>query len=145
MQWRRWTDQLSTLKMCHTFRKLKGSDGEPTDSEWTIFRRASALDILHEIQSDLQGKHITPEKFSGRIIFMWMFNDIVLDGKGNEDSCALTSRKIKEYASNLSDAFLGPWEESKSVSRIFDQFLWLLGSSCFTNGGRFREYRNSII
>ena len=36
--------------------------------------------------------------------------------KRNEDSCALTSRKIKEYASNFNDghwAFLGPGEESK--------------------------------
>ena len=36
--------------------------------------------------------------------------------KDNEDSCALTSRKIREYASNFNDghcAFLGPGEESK--------------------------------
>ena len=39
-----------------------------------------------------------------------------LKRKDNEDSCALTSRKIKEYASNFYDghwAFLGPGEESK--------------------------------
>ena len=54
--------------------------------------------------------------FSDRIIFMSMFNDIELERKDNEDSCALTSRKIKEYASKFNDghwAFLGPGEESK--------------------------------
>ena len=110
------TDQVSTLKMCDTFRELQGSDGEPTDFEWKIFPGAAALDILHEIQANLQGKHITTENFSDRIIFMSMFNDIVQDNKVNEDSCALTSRKIKEYASKLNDghwAFLGPGEESK--------------------------------
>ena len=74
--------------------------------------RANALNILHKIQ----GKNITPEKFSDRMIFMSMFNDIELWGKDNEDSCALTSRKIKEYASKFNDgrwAFLGPGEESK--------------------------------
>ena len=45
-----------------------------------------------------------------------MFNDIDLERKYNEGSFALTSRKIKEYASNFNDghwAFLGPGEESK--------------------------------
>ena len=75
-----------------------------------------ALDLLHEIQADLLGKHVTPEKFSDRIIFLSMFNDIVLEKRGNEDSCAITSRKIKECASKFNDghwAFLGPGEESK--------------------------------
>ena len=47
---------------------------------------------------------------------MSMFNDIELERKDIEDSCALTSRKIKEYASKFNDgpwAFLGPGEESK--------------------------------
>ena len=98
---KRWTDQVTTLKMCHTFRELQGLDGEPIDFEWKVLPGPTAFDILHEIQADLQGKHITPEKFSDRIIFMSMLNDIVLNKKGNEHSCALTSRKIKEYASKL--------------------------------------------
>ena len=113
---KRWTDQVSTLKMCHTCRELQGLDGEPIDFEWKIFPRAAALVILHEIQATLQGKHITPENFGDRIIFMSMFNDIILDKRGEEDSCALTSRKIKEYASKFTDghrAFLGPGEERK--------------------------------
>ena len=78
-------------------------DGEPRDFEWKIFPEAKALDILHKIQADQQGKHITPENFSDRIIFMTMFNDIVLEMKNDEDSCALTSRKIKESASKFTD------------------------------------------
>ena len=91
-------------------------DGEAIDFEWKIFPGATALDIVHEIQADLEGKHVTPENFSDRIIFMSMFNDIVVEKKGNEDSCAVTSKKIKEYASKFNDghwAFLGPGEESK--------------------------------
>ena len=47
---------------------------------------------------------------------MSMFNDINLERKDNEDSCARTSRKIKEYASKFNDghwALLGRGEESK--------------------------------
>ena len=98
---RRWIDQVSTLKMSPTFRELQGLDGDPIDFEWKIFPGAKALDILHKIQAYLQGKNITPEKFSDRIIFMSMFNDIELERKDNEDSCALTSKKIKEYASKI--------------------------------------------
>ena len=111
---KKWNDQVSFLKMCHTFRELQGLDGESTDFEWKIFPGATALDILHKIQADLQGKHITRENFSDRIIFMTMFNDTVLEKKANEDFCAHTSRKIMEYASTFNNglwAFLGPGEE----------------------------------
>ena len=113
---RRWSGQVSTLKICPSFRELQGLDGDPIDFEWKIFPRAKAFDILHKFKVDVQGKNIRPEKFSDRIIFMSMFNDIELERKDNEDSCALTSRKIKEYASQFNDghwAFLGPGEESK--------------------------------
>ena len=113
---RRWKDQVSTLKMCPTLRELQGLDGDPIDLEWSIFPGSKALDILHEIQADLQRKSITPEKFSDRRIFMSVCTGTKLEWKDNEDSCALSSRKIKEYASNLNDghwAFLGPGEESK--------------------------------
>ena len=113
---KKWNDQVSTLKMCHTFRELQGLDGEPIDFEWKNFPGASALDLLHGIQADLQGKHGTPENFSDRIIFISMFNDIVMEKRGNEDSSAVTSKKIKKYGSKFNDghwAFLGPGEESK--------------------------------
>ena len=34
---------------------MQGLDREPTDFEWKIFPGATALDLLHEIQADLQG------------------------------------------------------------------------------------------
>ena len=77
----KWNDQVSTLKMCRTFRDLQGLDGEPIDFEWKIFPGAKALDILHKNSADLQRKHITPENFSDRKIFMTMFNDIFRKGK----------------------------------------------------------------
>ena len=44
--------------------------GWTIDFKWKIF--AAALDILNKIQADQQGKHITPENLSDRIIFMTM-------------------------------------------------------------------------
>ena len=31
---RRWSDQVSTLKICLTFRELRGLDGDPIDFGW---------------------------------------------------------------------------------------------------------------
>ena len=44
--------------------------------------------------------NVTPEKFTGRIIFMSMFNDIVWDAKGNDELCVTNSKTIKEYTSH---------------------------------------------
>ena len=63
---------MSTLKMCHALRELQGLDGEPIDFEWKNFPGGTALELLHKIQADLEGKHVTPENFSDRIIFMSM-------------------------------------------------------------------------
>ena len=135
-------------RKCHTSRELQGLDGEPIDFEWNIFPRATALDILHENLAGLQRKHVTPENFSDRITSMSMFNDIVLEKKENEDYCATTPRKIKEYASKFNDghwAFLVTRRRKQVVSRICNRLRWQVGSSCFTNGGRFCEFRTSDI
>ena len=39
-----------------------------------------------------------PENFTGRIIFMSMFDDFVWDAKGNDELCANNSKTIEEYA-----------------------------------------------
>ena len=111
-----WKDQVSIFQMYDTFRELQGLNGEPIEFEWKNCPGCSALQLLRTVPKDLEGKHITPEEFSDRIIFMSMFNDIDVDKRGNEDTCALTSEAIRDYASKFKDghwAFLGPGEENK--------------------------------
>ena len=58
---------------------------------------------------------------------MSMFNDIDLEKKNNEDSCALTPRKIKEYASNFNDghcAFLGPGISPRLMNYAMIPYKW---------------------
>ena len=76
-------------------------------------------------------KHVTPEKFSDRIIFMSMFNDIELERKDNEDSCATTPRKIKEHASNSNDGHWHSWEPEKKASGIKDMQPIMVASGIF--------------
>ena len=73
-------------------------NGEPIAFEWKIFSGTTASELVQKIQKGLEGQRID------------------LDKKGNEDSCIISSRKIKMYASRFIDGhwvFLGPGEESK--------------------------------
>ena len=99
--------QMASFRVKMFFTELLGLDGEPIEFEWKIVQGFTALQILQEIQSDLEGAHIEPEEFSDRIIFMSMFNDTDLNKKGNEASCALTSTKIQEYAFEICERTLG--------------------------------------
>ena len=108
---KRWNDQVSTLKMCHAFRELEGLDGEPIDFEWKIFTGSAALDVLHEIQADLQGKHVMAEDFSDRIIFMSMSNEIVLEKKMKIPVLLRQGRSKSMPQILMMDT--GPGEESK--------------------------------
>ena len=128
---KKWNDRVSTLKMCHTFRELQGLDGEPIDFEWKIFPGATVLDTLQKIQADLQGKHITPANFSDRIILMSMFNDFVLEKNDNEYSCALTLRKIKEYAKKITMDTGHSWDPEKTASGIKDMQPIMVASGIF--------------
>ena len=50
-------------------------DGEPMEFEWNIFTGFNTLQLSHEVKSLLLRLGETPENFTGRIIFMSMFND----------------------------------------------------------------------
>ena len=64
-----WERQLEWFKDSLQYRILNTIDGEPMEFEWNIFQGFS-----HKVQELLS---VTPEKFTGRIIFMSMFNDIM--------------------------------------------------------------------
>ena len=49
------------------------------------FPRIHYSGILKEMQEMIGKLQCEPENFTGRIIFMSMFNDIVRDAKGNDE------------------------------------------------------------
>ena len=59
-----------------------------------------------------------------------MFNDIVQEKRGNEDSCAFTSREIKEYASKFNDCTGHSWDPEKA-SGIKDMQPTMVASGIF--------------
>ena len=83
--------------------------------EWKIFPGFTTVAILNEIQKMMGQLQCDPGDFTGRIIFMSMFNDIVWDAKGN-GLCVNNSKTIEEYAERFRRGHwssFGPGSEKK--------------------------------
>ena len=71
-----WEQRLGWFKSSPEYRNFDRIDGEPMDFEWNIFPGFNTLQLSDEVKSLLLRLGETPENFTGRIIFMSMFNDI---------------------------------------------------------------------
>ena len=71
----------------------------------------------------------TPETFTGRLLFMSMFNDISCDRKGNKDECLANAENVKVLARKFGIgrwSFIGPGSEKKwySMEENSPQGVW---------------------
>ena len=76
----------------------------------------SSVVKFNDLLSDL-GQ--TPETFTGRILFMSMFNDISCDRKGNKEECLASAGVVKVLARKFGVgqwSFIGPGSEKKWYS-----------------------------
>ena len=71
-----WEQRLGWLKFSQNYRNFDRIDGEPMEFEWNIFPGFNKLQLSDEVKSLLYRLGETPEIFTGRILFMSMFNDI---------------------------------------------------------------------
>ena len=61
---------------------------------------------------------VDPENFTGRIIFMSMFNDISWGSEDNEKECESSAQLVSLYAKRFSPgqwSFLGPGSEKNGI------------------------------
>ena len=79
-----WEERLDWLKTSQEYRDMDRIDGEPMEFEWNIFSLFNTLQLSEEVKSLLLRLSVTPENFTGRIIFMSMFNDISWGSKDNK-------------------------------------------------------------
>ena len=114
-----WEDRLTWFKSSSEYRALDTIDGEPMEFEWNIFPGFTTLQLVREVQEFLSKMSIQPEDFTGRIIFMSMFNDISWGSKDDEQECELSAQLVSIYARRFSPgkwSFLGPGSEKKWYS-----------------------------
>ena len=105
-----WEDRLTWFKSSSQYRALDKIDDFPG---------FTTLQLVREVQVLLSRLSEEPEDFTGRIIFMSMFNDISWRSKDNEKECASSAQLVSLYAKRFSPgqwSFLGPGSEKKWYS-----------------------------
>ena len=114
-----WKNRVAGIRSEKRHRDYDAINGESTEFEWNIFPGFTTLqlcDKIHDLLSDL-GQ--TPETFTGRILFMSMFNDISCDRKDNKDECLANAGVVKVLSRKFGIgqwSFIGPGSEKKWYS-----------------------------
>ena len=118
-----WEERLTWFKSSPQYTDLDTFDGEPMEFEWNIFPGFTTLQLSHRVQELLSRLSAEPEHFTGRIIFMSMFNDISWGSKDNKVECESSAQLVSLYAKRFGAgqwAFLGPGSEKKWYSTSED-------------------------
>ena len=71
-----WEEKLTWFKSSSQYRTLDTIDGEPMEFEWNNFPGFTTLLLHYKVQEFVSKMSIQPEDFTGRVIFMSMFNGI---------------------------------------------------------------------
>ena len=124
-----WEDGLAWFKSSPEYRDFDRIDGEPMEFEWNIFQGFNTLQLSQEVKSSLLRYDETPENFTGRIIYMSMFNDISCGSRDNEKECESNARLVSQYAKRFGTgqwSFVGPGSQKKwySISAESPQGEW---------------------
>ena len=118
-----WKKRIEWITTSQRYRDYDGISGEPTEFDLNVFPGFTTLQFCGKINDILSRLGEEPETFTGRILFMSMFNDISCDGKGNEEECVANSKVVSILAKKFGIgqwSFIGPGSEKKwcSMKRI---------------------------
>ena len=114
-----WKNRVTGIQSGKSYRDYDAINGESTEFEWNIFPGFTTLQLCDKISDLLSYLGQTPETFTGRILFMSMFNDISCDRKGNKEECLANARVVKVLARRFGVgqwSFIGPGSEKKWFS-----------------------------
>ena len=101
-----WKDRIGCITTDQSYRDYDGISGDPTEFEWNIFPGFTTLQLCGKINDLLSRLGETPETFTGRILFMSMFNDISCEKKDNEKECLAKAKVVSIFAKKFG---IGQW------------------------------------
>ena len=124
-----WEQRIGWVTSSQSYRDFDGIDGVRTEFEWDIFPGFDMLQLCDKVKSLLSRLGETPENFTGRILFMSMFNDISCGTGDNEQECLANARLVSLYARKFGKgqwSFIGPGSEKKwySLKEDSPQGIW---------------------
>ena len=120
-----WKKRIEWIVTDKSYRDYDGINGEQTEFEWNIFPGFTTLQLCGKVTDLLSRLGEAPETFTGRILFMSMFNDISCDGKGNVANAKVVSILAKKFGIGQW-SFIGPGSEKKwcSMEENSPQGIW---------------------
>ena len=93
-----WKKRIEWITTDQSYRDYDGINGEPTEFEWNIFPGFTTLQLCGKINDLLSRLGQTPETFTGRILYLSMFNDISCDKKDNEEDRVANGKVVSILA-----------------------------------------------
>ena len=111
-----WKNRVARVRAERSYRDYDTINGETTEFEWNIFPGFTTLQLCDKSNDLLSYLGQTPETFTGRILFMSMFNDIFCDRYDNKDECQRNANIVKTFAGRFGIgqwSFIGPGSEKK--------------------------------
>ena len=111
-----WKNRVAGVRVEKSYRDYDAVSGESTEFEWNIFPGFTTFQLCDKISNLLSSLGQTPETFTGRILFMSMFNDISCDRYDNKDEWLKNAGFVKIFARRIGIgqwSFIGPGSEKK--------------------------------
>ena len=96
-----WKNRVAGVRAERSYRDYDAINGESTEFEWNIFPGFTTLQLCDKISDLLSHLGQTPESFTGRILFMSMFNDIFCDRYDNKDECLKNANYVKTFCGKI--------------------------------------------
>ena len=114
-----WKNRVAGVRSEKSYRDYDAINGQSTEFEWNIFTGFTTLQLCDKVNDVLSNLGQTPATFTGRILFMSMFNDISCDRRDNKDECLANAGVVKVLARRFGVgqwSFIGPGSEKKWYS-----------------------------
>ena len=111
-----WKDRVAGVRAEMNYSDFDDIKGESAEFEWNIFPGFTTLQLCDKINNLLSSLGQTPETFTGRIVFMSMFNDISCDKCDNRNEYLKGADFVKTFAERFGIgqwSFIGPGSERK--------------------------------
>ena len=142
-----WEDKLTWFKSSSQYRPLDTIDGEPMEFEWNIFPGFTTLQLCNKVQEFLSTTSEEPEKFTGRIIFTSMFNDISRRSQDNEQECELSANLVTPRTSIRKEDNLTHCSRKliDNDTRTFDWVSCTRRSNAKSTKNEWKGYHNKIV
>ena len=145
-----WEERLQWFKSSPDCRNFDRIDGEPMEFDRNIFQGFNTLQLSEEVKCLLLRSGETPENFTGRIVFMSVFNDISCGSKDNEKECLSNANLVSLCAKRFGTgqwSFIGPGSEKKwySISEDSPQGEWEIMAARMMKNSQKADIQFSVL